>query len=229
MTTEKRTARSAGVWYLLLAIFYSFSMIYADSTFYVPGDAAATIQNILASESIFRLGFVSCLAGHVCLIIAANLLFKLFSPVDGSLARLMLIFAVIGVSIAFLNGLGQYAAYMLLSGKGNLSAFEPSQLQGLAMFLLVAHKHGALLATIFWGLWLLPLGMLIIKSDLVPKALGVMLICACFCYLMDFAFFFFFPGLVAATDTALSIVESLAEVALIAWLLIKGVKDQRRS
>ncbi|MBC8059181.1 MAG: DUF4386 domain-containing protein [Clostridiaceae bacterium] len=210
-----------------MAIFYSFSMIYVDSVFYVPGDVVSTINNIMASEWIFRLGFVSCLLGHICFLFLANVLYKLFKPVDSDLARLMVIFIVVGVSVAFLNRLNQFAAVLILNGDGYLSAFEPSQLQALAMLFLNVHKHGGIIATIFWGLWLLPLGLLVLKSDIIPKVLGVLMISACVCYLMDFFIFFFFSGYIAVTDSALSIVETVAEVSFILWLLIKGVKVQK--
>jgi len=98
-------------------------------------------------------------------------------------------------------------------------------LHALAMLFLDLHNYGAIIATIFWGLWLLPLGMLVLKSDLIPKTLGVLLITACFCYLTDVFVFFFFPSYFAATFSALGFVVSLAEVSFILWLLIKGVKN----
>lgn len=227
MTSIKKTARIAGFWYLLMAVFYSFSMIYVDAKYYVAGDVTATINNILAAEGIFRLGFASCLAGHVCFLMLANALYKLFKAVDSDLARQMVIFIIVGVSVAFLNRLNQFAALLLLNGAGYLSAFETSQLHALAMVLFNVHRHGEMIAAIFWGLWLLPLGLLILKSDFIPKALGVLLISACFCYLIDFFVFFFFPGYIAATKSVLSIIETVAEVAFILWLLIKGAKEQK--
>ena len=197
MNSNKKTARIAGLWYLFMAVFYSFSMIYVDSAIYVPGNATSTINNIMASEWIFRLGFVSCLAGHICFLFLANVLYKLFKPVDSDSARQMVILIIVGVSVAFLNRLNQFAAILLLGGAGYLSAFETSQLHALAMVFLDVHKHGEMMAAIFWGLWLLPLGLLVLKSDL---ALGVLLISACFCYLTDFLVFFFFPSYVAVTN-----------------------------
>src|SRR4051794_19185746 len=105
MNSNKKTARIAGVWYLFMAIFYSFSMIYVDSAFYVPGDAASTTNTILSSGWIFRLGLVSCLLGHICFLFLANALYKLFKSVDCDLARQMVIFIIAGVSVAFLNRL----------------------------------------------------------------------------------------------------------------------------
>jgi hypothetical protein len=227
MNSNQKTARIAGVWYLFMALFYSFSMIYVDSAFYVPGDTAATVRNILASGLVFRLGFASCLLGHICFLFLANELYKLFKPVDRDLARLMVLFILAGVAVAYLNRLSQFAPILLLGGAGYLSAFSPSQLQALAMLFLDVHRHGEMIATIFWGLWLMPLGLLILKSEFIPKVLGVLLISACFCYLTDVLVYFFFPGYLTATKPALSVVESVAEVSFILWLLIKGIKEQK--
>jgi len=227
MNLNKKTARIAGVWYLFMAIFYSFSMIYVDSAFYVPGDTASTINNILSSEWIFRLGFAACLLGHICFLFMANVLYKLFKSVDNDLAWLMVIFIIVGISVAFLNRLNQFAALLILNSPGYLSAFEPSQLHALAMLFLDLHKHGGVIATIFWGLWLLPLGLLVLKSELIPKVFGVLMLIAFVCYLIDFFVFFFFPGYIVSTRWVLSIFETLAEVSFILWLLIKGVKDKK--
>jgi hypothetical protein len=214
------------MWYLLIAVFYSFSMIYVDSAIYVPGDVASTISRVLASEQLLRLGFVSCLAGHVCFLFLANALYRLFEHVDSDLARQMVILVVVGVSVAFLNRLNQFASLLLLQNTGYLAAFDPSQVRALAMVFLDLHEHGAVMATILWGLWLLPLGLLILKSNLIPRALGALLIGACLCYLVDFTLFFFLPSYMDAARPVLTIVETSAEVLFILWLLVKGVKDQ---
>ncbi|MCX8131411.1 MAG: DUF4386 domain-containing protein [Clostridia bacterium] len=227
MNSNKKAARIAGMWYLFMALFYTFSMIYVDSSFYVPGDVVSTVNNILASEWIFRLGFISCLIGHICFLFLANALYKLFKPVDSNLARQMVILIIVGVSVAFLNRLNQLASVLLLNGAGYLSSFKTSQLHALAMVFLDLHKHGGMITMIFWGLWLLPLGLLIFKSDIIPKVLGILLISACFCYLIDFFVFFFFPGYIEATDTVFSVVEAVAEVSFILWLLIRGVKGKK--
>jgi hypothetical protein len=222
MNSGKRLGRIAGAWYLLIAIFYSFSMIYVDSAFYVPGDVATTVKNIQASGLIFRLGFLSCLVGHICFLFLANALYRLFEAVDRHLARQMVLLVMGGVAVSFLNGLNQLAAILLLDSGAALASFEPAQAQGLAMFFLELHQNGGMMAALFWALWLLPLGLLILKGKLVPKALGVLLLVACASYLVGFVLFFFFPDRAAGSETIRSIIESGAEVSFILWLLIKG-------
>jgi hypothetical protein len=222
MNNEKRLGRIAGMWYLLIAVFYSFSMIYVDSAFYVPGDVAATVTTIQSSGFMLRLGFFSCLIGHICFLFLVNALYRLFESVDRHMARQMVLLVVAGVAVAFLNGLFQLAALLLLDSGATLAVFEPSQVQALAMFFLELHRNGEIIASLFWALWLLPLGLLILKSSLIPKAFGLLLLGACASYLLGFVLFFFFPAQAAASETIRSIIETGAEVSFILWLLIKG-------
>jgi hypothetical protein len=222
MNTKKWAGQIAGIWYLLIAVFYSFSMIYVDSAFYVPGDVTATVNNIQSSGFIFRLGFLSCLIGHVCFLFLANALYRLFESVDRHLARQMVLLVIAGVAVAFLNRLNQLAAILLLHSGDALAAFEPSQVQGLAMFFLGLHRNGEMVASLFWALWLLPLGLLILKGNLIPKVFGVLLLGACASYLLGFVLFFLFPAQSAPSKTIRSIIETGAEVSFILWLLIKG-------
>jgi hypothetical protein len=227
MNTERKLGRIAGLWYLLIAIFYSFSMIYVDNAFFVPGDAAATVHNIQASGLIFRLGFLSCLLGHICFLFLANALYRLFESVDRHMARQMVLLVIAGVAVAFLNRLNQLAAILLLDSSPALAAFEPSQVQGLAMFFLELHRNGEKMAALFWALWLLPLGLLILKSTILPKVFGVILLGACAFYLYGFVLFFFFPAQLASSETIRTIIGAGSEVSFILVLLIKGAAPRR--
>ncbi len=221
-STARRDSRIAGLWYLAIAVFYTFGMIYADSALYVPGNPEETIARIRESGTLVRLGFVSCLAGHVCFIVLANALYRLYEPVDRGLARLMVLFILAGVSVAFLNRVHQIVPVILLEGAGDYSAFSLGQLTALVAALLELHAQGERMAAVFWGLWLLPLGILVLKSRRAPGVLGVLLLAACGCYLVDFAAPLFFPGILARIDVPFSIIETLAEVSFLLWLLVQG-------
>lgn len=112
MNENKKIARIAGMRYLYIAVFYLLGDMYGNQAFIVPGDAKATIDNILSSEWIFRLGIVSTLIGHVCFLFLVNTLYKLFKPFNGDLARVMVLFVVAGVSVASINSLSQFAAIL---------------------------------------------------------------------------------------------------------------------
>uniref|UniRef100_UPI00261E130F DUF4386 domain-containing protein n=1 Tax=Oceanispirochaeta sp. TaxID=2035350 RepID=UPI00261E130F len=186
MNADKKTARISGLWYLAIAIFYSFSMIYVDSVFLVSGNIEATVNNIQSSPILFKLGFVSCLAGHICFLFLVNALYKLLHSINRDWARLMVIFVVAGVSVALLNRLNQAAVLLLLDSGNSLSTLTTIQLHAMVLFLLEVHHQGEMMAVLFWGLWLLPLGLLIFKSGFIPRIIGILLICACVCYLIDF-------------------------------------------
>jgi hypothetical protein len=214
-------ARLAGLLYLLVIPLGIFGALYVPSRLIVPGGAARTADNIMASESLFRLGIVSDLLAPLVLIVVVLLLYRLLKPVDKNLALLMVIFLLAGVPIALLNKLNQFAALQLLSGAGYLTIFTPEQLQALAFLFLRLHNQGSTIAFIFWGLWLLPLGYLVFKSGFLPSFLGILLMIACFGYLIDsFATFLGYAvnvGMFAA----------LGEVLFILWLLIKGVNAEQ--
>jgi hypothetical protein len=228
MNSLKKTARGAGILYIIMDVFMIFGGMYVDSKIYVPGDAVATASNILAFEWLFRLGFVSNLVGLILQLFLVHVLYELFKSVDKGQARLMVILVVTGVSVAFLNNLNLYAPILLLSGTGLLSAFNPAQLQTLAMVFFDMYEHGIMIDEIFWGLWLIPLGLLVYKSGFVPKVLGVLLIIGCFGHLISFLSVFLFPGY----STILTLIAEtimLGELPIFLWLLIKGVKDQQPS
>ena len=227
MNSNKKASRIAGCWYLLVAIFGSFNTMFVDSKLYVSGDAAATVTNILASERLFRFGIVSNLICTICFLFLADALCKLFKSVDKDLVRLMVIFIIASVPVAYLETL-QLAPMLLLSGAGSLSAFEPAQLQALAMVFLDMNKQGSFIAYIFYSLWMFPLGLLIFKSgsSFIPKALGVLLMVGCFGYLVNFLVIFLSLDYEAIVSLWMTI-AIVAEILCILWLLIVGPRDQQ--
>ncbi len=225
-TAQRKTARIAGSLYLLNAVCGGFSMMYVDPKLYVRGDAGGILSNILASEWLFRLGFVSSLISLICFLFLANVLYTLLKSVDKDQARLMVVLVAAGVAISWINMLNTLAPILLLKGAGYLSAFEPAQLRALAIVFLDISKHGDDIAWIFWGLWLFPFGLLVFKSDFIPKVLGVLLMVGGFGYIIHSFVGFFFPSFEAITYWG-SLFGAIAELACILWLLIKGVKGQK--
>jgi len=223
MNSIKKTARIAGLLYLALAVLSAFGLVYVPSMLIVPGDAAATANNIVTSESLFRLGFMSNLIAFTVNIFVALLLYKLLKPVNKSMASLMVILILIGLAIGMLNELNPFAALLLLGSADHLTAFTADQLQALASLFLDIYQPGFSIAHIFWGLWLFPLGYLVFKSGFLPKVIGVLLIIAGLGYLVDFTLFFLFPDI----TVTVSEFTFVGEVLLILWLLIKGVNVEQ--
>jgi hypothetical protein len=218
MSQIQMTARLAGLLYLALAALSAFGLVYVPSMLIVPGDAAATANNIVTSESLFRLGFVSDLVAFTVNIFVALLLYKLLKPVNRGIASLMVILILMGLAIGMLNELNQFAALLIL-GSDHLTAFTAAQSQALASLFLDLYEHGFTIAHIFWGLWLFPMGYLVFKSGFLPKVIGVLLIVAGLGYLTDFTLFFLFPDI----TVTVSDFTFVGEVVLILWLLIRGV------
>ncbi|OHD54580.1 MAG: hypothetical protein A2Y33_03500 [Spirochaetes bacterium GWF1_51_8] len=223
MNSNKKIARTAGILYLVVAVFSAFSMMYVDPKFFVPGDAATTVSNILASEWLFRLGFVSNLVAQVVFLFLVYTFYNLFKSVDKDTARLMVILVVASVPIAFLNMLNQFAPILLLSGSAYLSAFQPVQLQAMAMFFLEMQKAGILIVGVFWGIWLFPLGILVVKSGFIPKWIGIFVLIAGAGYVVDSLGKFLFSNF----NIVISMFTFIGEILLILWLLIIGVKEQK--
>jgi hypothetical protein len=219
ITTINRTARIAGILYLLVAILGGFSILFVTSVLIEPGDAAATAKNITEGESLFRLGFVSGLITQVIQIGLVLALYRLLKTVNKNQAVLMVAFSLIGIPIAMLNQLNQFAGFVLMSAPEYLTIFFNDQAQSLGMFFFELQKHGINIATIFWGLWLIPLGLLVFKSEFIPKLFGILLIIGGFGYLVDFFTFALFPEF----NVTLSEFTFIGELLLPLWLLIKGV------
>ena len=217
-----KTARVAGLLYLTLVPLGFFGM-YASSGLVVPGDAAATASNIMASESLFRLGIVSALLVQVVNIFVVLALYRLLKPVNKNMALLMVIFILLGAPIAMLNELNQFAALLLLHGTDTLTGFTAGQTQALVPLMLNLHGLGISIAGIFWGLWLFPMGYLVFKSGFLPKILGILLIIGCFGYLVDSFAAFLFPSF----GVNIAIFTFWGEVLFPLWLLIKGVNVER--
>jgi len=222
-TSPLTRARVAGFLYLIANLFAPFTLLYLPSRFIVRGDAAATASNIMASESLFRFGIALNLftfTGQIFLVLA---LYQLLKVVNKNMASLMVIFSLAAVPIAMLNELTQLAVLQLLNGADYLKVFPTDQLQALAYLFLRLHSQGFLIAQIFWGLWLFPMGYLVFKSGFLPKILGILLMIACFGYVIQSLAVFLFPNF----NVNIIFFTSWGELLLLLWLLIKGVNVEQ--
>jgi hypothetical protein len=222
-----KTARIAGFLYLAMLPLSIFSLSYVRESLIVPGDATATVNNIMASESLFRAAVVSGLIYQVLFVFFVLACHKLLKPVNNNYALLMVIFALVSVPIAILNELNQIAALLLLSGADYLTVFEAGQLHALVLLFLDLHENGILIGTISWGLWLFPLGYLVCRSGFLPRVLGVLLIINGFGYLLDSYTQFLLPNYEAVISPLITLLTLPGCVLFILWLLIKGVNVER--
>jgi hypothetical protein len=216
-------ARVAGALYLLLIAFNAFDVVYVLERLIVPGDAATTARNIMASGSLFRMGLVSHLFGILCLLLVTLPLYSLFRPVNRDLAALMALFVWVSIPILAINMFNHFIALPLLSGADYLTAFTADQLYAQVMLSLNLYDIGYHVAQFFFSLYLLPLGYLVNTSGFFPRVLGIVLMISCFAYLIDVFLFFLLPSYEGVFLTVLG-VFSLTELVFGVWLLVKGVK-----
>jgi hypothetical protein len=198
-------------------------MAYVPGKLIVHGNAAATASNIAASETLFRLGIAAELIGMAGFIFVAMALYDLLKGVNRRHASLMVTLIVVSVPIAFLNELNSFAALVLVRGADFLSIFEKPQRDALAMLFLNLHHYGFVVAEIFWGLWLFPLGLLVYRSRFLPRFLGVWLTLAGFAWVILSLTGVLLPQYQGKVDTY-SQPAFFGELAFMFWLVIKGAK-----
>ena len=228
MNRKRRLARIAGSLYLVVAVFGAFAELVVRDGIVEAGDPATTAANIRDSASLFRVGFAADLVQATFFLFTAMALYLLLRHVDELVARAMVVIVAVSVAIICLNLLNQYTSLALASGTGSASAFGPATSDALAGLFAEMHGAGYLIAQIFFGLWLLPLGSLVYRSDAFPKALGVVLAIGCLGYLIDTFTTLLAPGAAERIEWIVLAPAALGELWLVAYLLVKGVRVPQR-
>ena len=220
----RRTARFAGILYLVIIASGLFSEMLVRSSLIVPGDAEATANNILTSQSLFRLGFAGDLIMIMSDIGLALAFYLLLKPVNQGLSLLAAFFRLAQASILGINLLNHFTPLLLLSGENYLTVFGTNQLHALVMLFLKMHAHGYLISGVFFAFSCLVLGYLFFKSGYLPDILGALLVFAAFGYLTDSFTNFLLPDYAAITEWLVVASAVIAELTLCVWLLLKGVR-----
>ncbi len=223
MSSTKNLGRFAGLLYILMSIPGFFAMAYVPSKLIVHGNAAATANNIGASETLFRLGIAGQLICQAGFIFVALALYHMLKGVNRRHASLMVLLIVVSVPIAFLNEVNSIAVLVLVRGADFLSLFDKPQREALAMLFLNLHFYGIVVAEIFWGLWLLPLALLVYRSRFLPRFLGVWLALAGFAWVLLSLTGILLPQYYDKVDSY-SQAAIFGELAFMFWLLIRGAK-----
>lgn len=225
MNSINKTARIAGFLYLLYFPVHIISDAVRDN-FIAPGNAAATAANIMARPGLFNLTVVGDLLAAVLFGLAAWSLYVLLRPVGEHLALLFLLLNLLGVGIQALSGLNLFAVLLLLLRPEYLGAIPADQLQALAMFFLDLREKGFLIAQIFFGAWLFPLGYLVFRSGFLPEILGIVLMVHCCTWLSTVFLSFLVPGFTAIGYVSYPL-GFVAEVGLALWLVVMGGKMRK--
>jgi hypothetical protein len=219
----QKTARFAGILYLIITVAAMIAHFYVPSKIIVPGDPATTAQNIIDNQALFRIGGVgSELIILLSEIILSVVLYVIFKPVNKTLSLLAAVSRLAMTTIHGINLLNYFIVMLLLSGAGYLAVFDAEQLNALMMVFLEAHSVGFTIGIAFLTLHVFILGYLIFKSGYFPKVLGILFIAAAIGYLVDSFALLLFSGY-ETTPGVIQAVIAISEIAFPLWLLIKGV------
>jgi hypothetical protein len=223
---NRRSARRAGLLYLIMAGIMIFGFMYIPGQFVVSGDAGATARNIMARESLYRVGILAALVSHILFVFVALALYELFRDVDRKLARLVLALVCVGVAGELANVLNRAAPLVLLADVAYLDVLTRPQLEALALtFLRLNNSLGQLLMSV-WGLWLIPFGMLVIKSGWFPRILGYLLFIAGGVYMTGCVMRLLSPPMYAVASPFMFPL-AMGELGIVFWLAIVGAKEAR--
>jgi len=228
MTSIKNTARLVGILILLIAVLAPFSILYLPSTFIVPGDAAATASNVMASDGLFRLGIVVDSVVILLEIVVIAILYVLLRPVNRTLALVAAFARLVMTVVMAVNVFNSLGVLLLSSDAEYLTVFEPDQLHALVLLFLNLHDSGVYIWQVIFSFHFAPLGYLVFKSGYFPRILGVLLMVACLGYLMD-SFGILFPssGALSMVSSVLLAAGVIGELSFTLWLLIKGVNVEK--
>ena len=202
-----------------------FSLIYVPNKLIVHGDATATANNVLAHETLFRFAILDDLISAVIFIFAVMALYRLLSGVNTTHASHMVALALVSAAVGFMNVLNNIAALTLFRGADFLAVFDKPQREALGMLFLRLHGQGNVINEIFWGLWLFPLGVLVIRSGFLPRILGILLIVNGFAYLTTSLTWQLLPTYASVVERFATIPET-GELWFMLWLVIKGARVQ---
>ena len=222
--TTKRLARLAGAAYLSLGIASAFGFYHAPV---LQGDLNAIARGLVASDLRFRVGVVTDLLSTALSVPLALLLYQLLKPVREAQAALMAVLLLVAMPISFVVALNYVAAQWLLTGAPVVSALASPERQALGMLFLRLHTHGVLAVEVFWGLWLLPFGLLVKRSRFLPRVLGVLLVVAGIAYVAHSLATLLLDGQRFVVFERITLLARAAgELPAMLWLLIVGATER---
>ncbi len=226
LNSLKKTARLAGLLYFIWAITGIYGMLYISPKIIIQGDAVATAQNMLYHESLFRTGIINEIISNIIWVFLTLVLYRLFNQVNKYQANLMVALVIVQIPAIFFIEALNITSLMLFKGE-ILKAFDLNQMQDLAMLFLKINDYGTIVLEVFWGLWLLPFGLLVYRSGFIPRIFGVLLILNCIAYIIHSFTVLLFPNYQTLVGQISMPFLILGEISITLWLLIKGVKVPR--
>ena len=223
MNKPKIVARTAGVLYLLLAVLGGWAQLVARGTVYVPGDAATTAANVLQHETLLRWGLVADILMAAVFVLLGLVLQRLLHESNARLATALLVFTSVGAGSILVNLVFHFGALLVATDPTYATSDST-----LTLLMLDMHQNGYVLGGIFFGLWLLPLGLIALRSPLFHRGVGIVIVIGAIAWLFDPILAFVLPtDELSVVRSIVTIPTLIAEFGLILYLLIVGVRTPK--
>lgn len=226
LLNRRKNARLAGLLYLVVGLLGFYGLMYVSSKTIVKNDPAATLRNILQNEALYRSGIGVHIICAAIFLLLAFVFYQLFIDVSSFYTRLLVALIVVQVPIVFVIESFKLSAVTIIKEQG-IENLISSSATSLSNLLIKMHGSGVVVLELFWGLWLLPLGILMRRSVFMPSLLGLLLLLAGIGYSIDSLVTITIPSLHYITQKIALGLSMVAELSAIAWLLIKGVKNNQ--
>ncbi|MPR37233.1 DUF4386 domain-containing protein [Salmonirosea aquatica] len=226
---SRKLGRIAGVLYLIIVICGFLGIMYAPSQVMVRGDAPATMHNLLNHEFLFRAGMASQLLSSVVFILLVLALYRIFRGIHARRAQLMVVLVLVQIPLVFLGEGFHLAALMTAKGELMPSLALIQRQETVYLFLRIYTYGSIILPMVFWGLWLIPFGQLVIQSGYLPKILGIWLILGGVAYVIEVIDYLLLAERLSFVTDYFFVFHSVAELGTMAWLLAKGIQVKERS
>ena len=227
MTTKPDpTGRMAGVLYVIVIVTGVFSLVYVPGKIHLTGTAEAVAESITSHQALYRLSILSWLVNSVAFAVLPLALYRLFHEVHRHAAILMVTFALMSIPVALIASANELDVLSLIAGKPPLEAISVEHRNAMMMQSLNAYDNGMFVAQLFWGTWLLPLGYLVLRSELIPRVFGVLLLLGGVGYLVDEIGDLLYQGFgTTLVAQFVSLPAAAGEIGLGFWLLLRGVRQ----
>ncbi|MEJ2636707.1 MAG: DUF4386 domain-containing protein [Calditrichia bacterium] len=225
--SQRKIALIAGFSYLIIFITGIFANFIVLQSLIASGDAAATLNNIVGSELLFRVGILSFILMVIFDVVVAWALYLVFSPVNRNLSLCAAWFRLLNSAVFGIALFNLFGVLQMISGADYLQAFQTGQVEAQVMLFLDNFNYTWLVGLVFFGIHLLVLGYLIFKSGFIPGIVGILLIIAAFGYLVDSSANFLLPNYTDYQTIFMLIVVVpgiIGELSLTFWLLFRGGK-----
>jgi hypothetical protein len=218
-------ARISGFIYFIVIATGIFSLMYVPSEITVKGDAAATIANIRSHETMYRSGIAALLINQIAFFLLPLALYVLLAPTNRLVAQIMVLAALIGIPLGLASAAERIFLIELLTSKISVS---PQAVLDLVAVSRARANEALMIATTFWGLWLLPFGYLVFRSGCLPRVLGIFLMAGCVGYLVNLFGLIMVPNFSELTIASIvRVPATIGEIGIGLWLLLIGIRTPK--